>query len=74
MKKEVKRGNYIFRYFLDVDCEDYCHADVEGSSVYEIDDNGCKHYLMGIDFTTPDQIEEMTDEEFDNFLNEYGIF
>lgn len=73
MKNEITRDNYIFRYFFDADCEDRCHTDVEGSSVYELDSNGGKHFLQCIDFVTPDQIEDMTDAEFDNFLIENCI-
>ena len=71
---DLVRDDFGFRDYTDVDCDDLCHCDESGVVVYEEDKQGNWHEIAqiptGIGTCT---IEDMTNEEFDEFLIENGI-
>lgn len=69
---EFVRDKYGFKFFFDADV-DYA-GDVEGTDVFEFDDNGEPHLVAEVSGTLPEEIKDMNDTEFDEFLAENGIF
>lgn len=49
-------------------------CDVEGSDVFEYDDDGTPHYIGSINWVLPEDISMMDDDELENLLAENGIF
>ena len=58
---------FNFRYFFDADVDDTGHIDIEGTDAYDIEDN----WIRSIDFVLPVEIEELNDEEFDDFVDKH---
>lgn len=68
------KNDFGFREYMDVDCDDLCHGDESGIVVYEKDKQGNWHMIAQIPTgITLSDIEDMTDEEFNEFLIENGI-
>ena len=69
------RENFKFKYFFDTGYNKKTgECDVEGVDVYEIDLNDSEHFIAEIPYVTPNDIEDMTDEEFEEFCAENGLF
>ena len=66
----MKREDYIFRYFLNAGYDKVTNeCDLEGSDVYDKDG----HYLGTIKWVTPDEIEDMSDDELMELFFENDI-
>jgi hypothetical protein len=71
----MDRDRLEFRYFFNAGLDKVTGlCDVEGSDVYEIDDNGERHYLGSINYVMPDEIAEMDDDELDEVFDQNMIF
>jgi len=73
---ELEKNGYGFRYFFDAGIDRITGAcDRSGVTVYEKDRKGNWHYAGEIanGMDTCD-IEDLTDEELNDLLIEYGIF
>lgn len=70
-----QRGKYMFRYFFNAGLDkETLDCDLEGISVFE-EHNGDYHFLADIPTSkTISDIEDMTDDEINEFLTENGIF
>ena len=68
---EFERDGYGFKFFFDADVDKI--RDIEGTDVYEFDQNGEPHLIAEVEGTLPEEIKDMTDDEFNNFFIENGI-
>lgn len=67
------RDDFGFRDYFDADCDDLCHMDESGVEVYEEDKVGAWHSIGQVPNVSVSSIEDMSEEEFDEFLIENGI-
>ena len=63
-----ERLGYTFKYFFDCDVDELGHIDVEGFDVYEDGE-----LIAELDFVTADELEEMSDAELIDLIDEYSI-
>ena len=73
---DYSRGGYGFRYYFNAGLNrETCVCDEEGIEVYDEDFSGGYHLIATIPTSnTIEDIKDMTDAEFDNFLAENGVF
>ena len=71
-----ERDGYGFRHYFNAGVnEETLACDEEGIEVFEKDCNGDYHFLMDIPCNyCVDDIRDMTDDEFNEFLTENGVF
>lgn len=70
----IDKKRFEFRYFFNAGLDRRtCICDGEGSDVFEIDDNGGKHYIGSIYGTTPDEIEGMDEDEVESLFFDNAI-
>ena len=72
---QYKRNGYGFRYFFNAGLDKRTGiCDGEGVDCYIIDEAGNYHFTQEVYDVTLEDIENMTDKEFDEFLVEYEVF
>jgi hypothetical protein len=73
---QLQRNGLGFRYFFNAGINpDTCVCDEEGIEVFDQDFNGGWHLIATIPTSkTINDIQEMTDDEFDDFIAQNGIF
>lgn len=73
---EYERDGYGFRYYFNAGLnEETLVCDEEGIEAFEKDSNGDFHFIADIPCGyNVDNIRDMTDDEFNEFLTENGIF
>ena len=70
----IDRDKLEFRYFFNAGLDKITGiCDGEGSDVFEKDNNDELHYLGSINGVHPLEISEMTDDELEELLDEWGI-
>lgn len=71
----MDRSRLEFRYFFNAGIDRVTgDCDVEGSDVFEIDDWGDRRYLGSVPYVFPEDIQEMTDSELEEALDQNMIF
>lgn len=71
MFEDITRGGYRFHYYFNAGVnKKTCIADEEGSDVFNEDTD---EYIGQISGVTPDEIEEMTETDFYNLLEDNYI-
>lgn len=72
---DYQREGYGFRSFFNAGTDKVTlETDTWGVDVYIIDSNGDAHFESEVFNISIDDIKEMTDDEFNNFKIENGIF
>ena len=73
---QYERDGYGFRHYFNAGLnKETLVCDEEGIEAFEKDANGDFHFLMDIPCGySVDNIKDMTDDEFNEFLTENGIF
>lgn len=72
---QYKRNGYGFRYFFNAGIDRRAGiCDGEGVDVYIIDEVGNYHFTQEVYGKTIEDIKDMTDKEFEEFLVEYEVF
>ena len=70
----IDREQFEFRYFFNAGLDKTTGiCDGEGSDVYELDDDGGKHFIGCIYGIMPSDISEMTDDELEELFDENAI-
>lgn len=66
---DATRGGYGLRYFFNAGLDkETCQCDTEGTNFYDEDDP--EHYIGSVYGKTPSEIEEMTEGEFQQLLED----
>jgi len=72
---ELERDGYGFRFFFNAGYDKQTGmCDAEGVEVFDIDDNGDCHPIGIVYNKTIEDVKEMNDNEFNQMLDEAGIF
>lgn len=73
---QLVKGGYGFRYFFNAGINpDTCVCDEEGIDVFAADAQANWHHIASIPTSkTIQDLEDMTEDELDEFLTENGIF